>query len=273
MNLNWFESILYGLISGISNLLPISSKAHQELALLFFGAKSADPVRNLIVHIALLCAVYFTCRPMFEQLARENASRRGRGFVSRQRFDLRLIKSATLPMLVVIVVLSYVFGGASGNLLAISGLLLLNGILLFIPGRMMQGNKDARAMTQLDAILIGVCGGIGVVPGLSGVGAITGASISRGADRQQSLNWAFALSIPALLALSVLDIIQIFSSDGIPFWNSFLTYLLSGLGAFCGGYIGVRLARLFMSRTGFSSFAYYSWGASLLSFLLYLFAV
>ncbi len=276
MNLNWFESILYGIISGISVFLPISSIAHQELALLFFGARSFDPVRNLIVHISLLCALYFTCGPMFEQLRRETKLRSGRhnrGFSSRYRLDLRLVRTATLPMLVGFVVLSYIFAGVRGNLLAISGLLLINGLLIFIPGRMLQGNKNAGNMTQFDAVLIGLCGSIGAIPGLSTVGGITGVSVCRGADRQQALNWAFMLSVPVLAAFSVLDIVQIFTVDGILFWNSMLTYILSGLGAFSGGYIGIRLATLFMSRTGFSGFAYYSWGASLLSFLLYLFAV
>ena len=276
MNLNWLQSILYGLIEGISNFLPISSKAHQDIALVLFGANSHDPVRNLIVHITLLCTVYFACRPMFEQLQRVTRQRRSRnqdGFSSRYRLDLRLVKTATLPLLAGIIVLSYIFTGISGNLMVISGLLLLNGIFLFMPGRMMQGNKDARSMTQFDAFLIGLGGCLGALPGFSGVGCVTGVSISRGADRQQSLNWAFILSAPAFFVLSVLDIIQIFSTDSIPFLHSFLTYLLSGLGAFCGGYVGIRLARLFMVRTGFSGFAYYSWGAALLCFLLYLFAV
>lgn len=276
MNLNWFESILYGLISGISEFLPISSKAHQDLALLFFGAKTHDPIHNLFVHIALLCSVYITCRPMFEQFQRENIqrnSRHHRGFASRQHLDLRLVKSATIPMLIGLLILSYIFSGLSGNLIVISGLLLLNGILLFIPGRMMQGNKDARSMSQLDSVLVGLCGSIGAVPGLSSMSGITGISIARGADRQQALNWAFLMSVPAFLAFSVLDIIQIFSAQGIAFWSNFLTYVLSGFFAFCGGCIGVRLAKLFMARAGFSGFAYYSWGASLLAFLLYLFAV
>ena len=230
----------------------------------------------VLLFCILFCALYFTCGQMFEQLRREyvqGSGRRNNVYPSRYRLDLRLVRTATLPMLVGIVVLSYIFKGVAGNLLAISGLLVINGLLVFIPGRMLQGNKNAGNMTQFDAILIGLCGSIGSVAGLSTVGGVTGVSICRGADRQRALNWAFMLSVPVLVTFSVLDIIQIFSAEGILFWSSLFTYFLSGLGAFAGGYVSIRLARLFISRAGFSGFAYYCWGAALLSFLLYLFAV
>lgn len=277
MNMGWLESFFYGMISGISEFIPISSNAHQRIAMLLFGVEQRDPVRDFVVHIALVFALYYSFKPMLEQLQRERRQRHSRnqhGFVSRSRMDLRLIKSATLPMLVSLIVLTYIFSSLDKNLLAISGLFLLNGLILFIPGRMMQGNKNSGAMTQLDALLLGIASGLGALPGISGIGSMTALSVGRGADRQQALSWAMMLSIPALLLLSCFDFVRIFAvGSAIPFWSSFFTYLLSAIGAFLGGYGGIKLAKLLMARVGFSGFAYYAWGASLLSFLLYLCAV
>lgn len=278
MNMNWLSSLFYGLISGFSEFLPISSKAHQSLFMLLAGAEQADPVRDLLVHIAIILSVYVVCRPMLEQLRRErrykSASRNQYSFATRYQSDLRLVRSATLPMLVVLIVTTYVFSFVNGNLLAISGFLLLNGLIIFIPGRMIQGNKDSRHMSQIDGIFLGLLAGCGAIPGVSGIGCFTSGAIARGADKQQAVNWAFLLSIPALVLFACQDVLGLFTQWGsIPFLSSFFTYLLSAIGAYFGGYGGIMLAKTIISRAGFTGFAYYCWGASLLSFLLYLFAV
>ncbi|MBR3978896.1 MAG: undecaprenyl-diphosphate phosphatase [Oscillospiraceae bacterium] len=271
MNMSWLESIVYGLISGISEFLPISSKAHQELAMLLFGVSQYDPVRNFVVHIALIFALYYACTPMFQQV--QGGRKSHNQYVSRQMIDKRLIKGATLPMVIGLIVLWYTVRGINGNLLICSGMLLINGVLLFVPGRMLQGNKDARSMSQLDSILLGFIGGLGSITGISRLGCQTGLAITRGADRQQALNWALNLSMPALVVFAFMDVLQMFTVDSIPFWSSFFTYILSAAGSFTGGYCAIKLVRLVMVRVGFSGFAYYSWGAALLTFLLYLFAV
>ncbi len=276
MNMNWLESILYGLISGISEFLPISSRAHQQIAMLLFGVEKPDPVRNFGIHISLIFSLLYTCKPLFEQLQyarNQRSSRNGYQFSSHYRQDWRFARSATIPMLIVLIAFSYIFRSGEGNLLITSGFLLLNGILLFIPGQMLQGNKKAGGMSQLDGVMIGAFGGLGAISGISRVGCLTGLSVARGADRQHAFNWALILCIPALVVLSFLDILQMFTAGPIPFWKSFITYLLSGIGAFAGGYGGLKLARVTMAQAGFSGFSYYCWGVSLLSFLLYLFAV
>jgi undecaprenyl-diphosphatase len=269
--MNWLESIVYGVITGVSELLPISSKAHQELAMLLFGVSQNDPVRDFFVHIAMIFALYYACASVFQQVRR--SPRSGYQFVTRQQVDNRFIRGAMLPMLIALIVIWYAVRGFDGNLLIYSGMFLLNGILLYIPGRMLQGNKDARSMSQLDSVMFGLIGGLGSITGVSRIGCQTGFAISRGANRQQALQWAFSLSMPALIALSLLDVLQMFSVDGIPFWASFFAYILSAAGAFLGGYCTIKLGQLIMTRVGFFGFAYYSWGAALLSFLLYLFAV
>lgn len=271
MNMNWFSSLIYGFISGISEFLPISSKAHQELSSFLFGVSQNDPVRDFVVHIAMLLSLYYACVPLFQQVRK--APRSGYMHVTRQLVDKRFVSNATLPMLIGLIVLWYVVRGTNGNLLICAGMLLLNGILLYLPGRMLQGNKDSRSMSKIDSVLFGLIGGLGSVSGLSRVGSQTSLAIARGADRQQALNWTLQMSMPALLVLSFFDILQMFTVGNIPFWTSFFTYILSAVGSFIGGYCGIKMAKIVMERIGFFGFAYYSWGAALLTFLLYLFAV
>ena len=271
--MNWLESLIYGLVSGIAEFLPISSQAHQKLLLHFFGEAHPDPVRNLLVHIALIISVYTGCRSLIDQIRREQRQQIRSVRIRKSRFlmDARLVKNAAIPMIVGIFILSNIFN-TELSLLGTAGFLFLNGLVLFSSDRMMQGNKDVRSMTYWDSLLMGVSAALSVFPGVSRVACSTTASISRGAQRQNALNWALLLSIPALIALGCMDVLKIFSGGygNISFWGNFLGYILSASSAYIGGVYSIKLITFFAVNVGFSGFSYYCWGASLFSFLMYL---
>ena len=273
--MSWLESLIYGLISGIAEFLPISSQAHQKLLLHFFGEPNPDPVRDMLVHIALVLSVYSGCRSLIDQIRREqkqqNRSAAARIRNSRVIMDARLAKNATIPMIIGMLIFSYIFN-TELSLLGTAGFLLINGLVLFAAGRMMQGNKDVRSMTYWDSLLMGVSAGFSAFPGVSRIACTTSVSISRGAQRQNALNWALLLSIPALIALGCLDVLKIFSGgyENRSFWGNFLGYILSALSAYFGGIYSIKLVSFLVVNVGFSGFSYYCWGASLFSFLMYL---
>lgn len=273
MNLNWLESIFYGLISGIAEFMPISSKAHQSVWLHLCGSDMMDPVRNLLVHVGLFLALYANLKTTLDNLRRDGRLRAGKRnypYRSRGLYDVRLVKNASLPMLIGLLVFTYAFK-AEENLLLTAIFFVLNGIIIFLPGRMLQGNKDANSMSFFDSILLGVSGALSAFPGLSRIGCTTSTAIARGASRQNASYWALLLSIPALIILIGLDLLGIITfAASIPFWQSFPSYILSALFAYIGGYLGIRIMKFLSVRVGFSGFAYYSWGAGLFTFLLYL---
>lgn len=270
--MNWLESIIYGIVSGLTAFLPISSDAHQMLLRKLFGIEMPDPVRELLVHAAILASIFFGCRAYLEQLQRERRTRYTRGVRSKPRLlaDFRLVRTAAIPMLIGILLIFFSLR-SSANLLLTSAFLLLNAVILFVPERMMVGNKDARMMSSLDGLLIGAAAGLSALPGISCVGVIASVSVMRGASRQHALNWAFLLCIPAFSALLGFDFLSIFSGIGVqPFWNNLLGYILGTAGAYIGGYFSIVFLKSVTVRAGYSGFAYYSLGAALLSFLMYL---
>ena len=277
MNMSLLESLIYGLISGFTEFLPVSSQAHQNLLIQLYGIDTPDPIRDLITHLSIFLALFSGCRVMLEHLRRERKlqlhKRRSYGSSPRILLDTRLVKNAAIPMLIGLLILSYVVNSNS-SILFTAIFLLINGIILYMPSRMMQGNKDARSMTAFDSIFIGIAGALSAFAGISRVGCTTSAATARGAERQKALDWAFLLSIPALIALLGIDVLKIIShSGGISFWGSLFSYLLCAAGAYCGGYLSIMLMKFLTVRIGFSGFAYYSWGAALFTFILYLTAV
>ncbi len=277
MDLNWFESLIYGLISGVTEFLPISSQAHQRLMLQLFGVDISDPVRDLFIHIALLFSLYSGCRTLFDQVKRDRRiQQRKRSNTYRYShiaLDMRLVKSASAPMLLAMVALYY-FRAKDVSLLTLALFLLINGIILFAPDRMLQSNKDVRSMSVMDSILIGFSGALSVFPGVSRMGTIISSSVARGADKQHALNWGFLLSVPAIILFIGIDLFTIFTFQvDINFWSNFFSYILSAAFSYLGGYISIRGLKLLVSNMGISGFCYYSWGAALFTFIIYLTAV
>ena len=274
--MRFFESVLYGVLSGLAEFLPISTQAHQVLCMQLFGAVQREPLRDLFVHIALIFALYHSCKALFDRISREqsvmqqSARKKMRLTPGKALFDLRLVRTAAIPMLLVSFI--YLFAGKwESNPTAVSILLVINGIILIIPEYMRHGNRDARAVSTIQAVLIGIASGLSAFPGISRIAGSISMSTACGADRQNTANWALMLSIPALAICILFDIINFFviGFAGLTFLG-FLGYLVSAIVAYFAGYFCIVLFRFLSEKAGFVVFAYYSWGAALFMFILYL---
>ena len=263
--------LFYGFISGLTEFLPISSQAHQALLLHMLGYEQRQPLMDLFVHIGLLVAVFLGNRTQFLRIRRlQNLHSRRRSKGSNQSQDMRIVKSAALPMLI-IMLLYLIADRFAFQSVPLSILFIINGILLIIPEHMRHGNKDARLMSGFDGILLGIFSALSFLPGISRVGAGMSYTVARGADRQHAVNWIMLLSVPALLLFIIFDIVGLFSIGVIEAsFGSVIGSILSAVTAFIGGYLSIVSLRTLADKAGFSGFAYYSWGIALFTFVLYL---
>lgn len=264
------QSIVYGLISGLSELMPVSSQAHRVFLRELFGVPN-DPVMDMLIHLSVLVSIYFGARNLIESYQRERRllTRRSYSRNGNKAYMHRFVRASGLVFAVLVVIFTYL-GEKSYSFLTISLFCLINGILLFVPDRMMQSNKDASHMTVIDSFLFGLFGALSAFPGFSRIGASTAYAIARGADRQHALNWALLVSIPALILLTVIDFIAIFTAVPAITLVTIIGYLLAVVAAFVGGYYSIIIMKFLAVKVGFTAFAYYSWGMALFSFVLYL---
>lgn len=272
--MNWVQCIILGLISGLSEFIPASVTAHQRIVTLLFGVNESDPVRGLIIHIFSLAALIIAWRGPIDVLRREDrmAARGTKVYnrIYRGNMDFRFLKTAAVPLLIGMVVLLY-FGFNDISFISTAAVLIINGFILFLTERLLQGNKDARLMSGLDAIMVGAGSALSVIPGFSRIGICTSICIMRGADRKHALNWAYILSIPALL-LQILSNLayMIFGGNSLVLSTGVFGYFLVAIGAFVGAYISIIFMKHLITNRGIPVMAYLSWGAALFVFVLYL---
>ena len=269
------QSIIYGLIIGLTEFLPISSRGHQLLLKEIMGVQTPTPLADILIYTAMVFAMIVSSKSYIFKILRysHGGSRRPsrNHHIDRAvRFDLRLIQGSLLPMIIVMS-LQLITKSFCDSLLFVALMFTLNGVILYFPEHIAHGNKDASKLSALDGVLLGVCRALSVIPGLSGVGASISCSLSRGADIRKSINWILLISIPALICMIVLEIIGIFISGiGIISFAVFVGYLLAAMVAFAATLGGIYLIRYVAAHSTFSGFAFYCWGAALLSFILYL---
>lgn len=277
MDLNWLEALLYGLVSGITEFLPVSAQAHQMILLNLFGYSESNGLLNLFVHIGMFAALAVTSGGYIKKIYKEyklsknNRRRRKRELNFQAVFDIRFVRIACIPALI-----GFIFYGKTlqwENTVPIVALFMLfNGIILFIPMYMSRGNKDSRNMSALDGILFGLGSALSVLPGVSRIGTGFSLAAMRGADTQHAYKWCLILSVPMLLVLSCFDIYRIFAVGLAQIEFMFvLKCILSAVATYFSATVAITFMKTLTSRSGLASFSYYSWGAALFAFILYLY--
>lgn len=274
--MNWFESIVFGLISGLSDVLPVSSQAHKAILLKLFGENAENPLLRLFIHAGILAALYYCCSNHIQRISRQlrlsriPKKKRKRPLDVRTIMEFKLLRMMVIPVLLSLLV--YPHTSAWGNKLNLTALfLLLNGLILFLPNLMATGNKDARSMSALEGLLMGLGGGLSVLPGVSSVGAANAIASVCGAERMFALNLTYLMHMVLTLGLIAFDAAAVIAAglSGLTI-GALLTDIFAALAAFAGAFAGIQAMRMLAVNIGFSIFAFYSFGAAVLSFVLYL---
>ena len=55
--MSFMNSVIYGLISGLTEIFPVSAQANQMVMRQLFGVAQKEPIRDVLIHIAVLLAV------------------------------------------------------------------------------------------------------------------------------------------------------------------------------------------------------------------------
>ena len=276
MNLNLLESLLYGFVSGLAEILPVSGQAHRNLMLQLLGESGEQALLRFMIHVGILAALYYSCQNHIlriiraQKLARVPKRRRKRPLDMRSLMDLSLLKTMAVPVLLALLL----YGKASAlsdKRILVSVLLFLNGVVLYVPQFLPGSNRDSRTLSRVEGLWMGLGGALSVLPGISTTGSCASVASVCGVDKAYGLNMTFLLAMVMTAGLLVHDVLAIISAGlaGISFL-AVLGYILAGLASFAGAWLGVRVMRVLTANRGIGVFAFYCWGLSLFTFILYL---
>lgn len=278
MELSWFESCVFGLFSGLLDMIPVSADAHSILLLKFFGVKASSDVLNLLIHSAVLAALFYSSQTHLIRmrracaLARVPKRKRKRPLDIRSMMDWSMLKTMLVPAVLGVFFRKYTMGLHS-NLMLISLFLFVNGLILYVPQFFPTSNRDSRTLSRIEGLLMGLGGTIAAIPGISAIGATTSIASVCGVDRTYGLNMALMMNMGITLGLVVYDVFGIISNGAAGLSLLVLIrYIFSAAAAFGGAMIGIQWMRRLAAGHGFSLFGVYCWGLALFTFILNLIA-
>ncbi len=267
-----FEAIIYGIIQGIAEFLPISSSGHLALAQNFtqkFSGAAIDSGSNFTFNIALhlatlvsVCVVYRKdvlglIKGFFSLVKKLFTGKLKDGLDKGEKLFLMLCV-ATLPLVPVkLLGLDESVEALSGISWAIGSLLIINGLMLYISDRLATGGTTAENGGFLRPLGVGCMQAlIGILPGISRSGStITGGKIF-GYTREEAVRFSFLMSIPAILGACVFELPDMFKQG----FNmaDFAPIIVGAIVAAVVGFFAIKLLQYLTKNKSFTFFAVYS---------------
>ena len=278
MDLNWMESVIYGFLSGLMDIVPLSAQAHRILLMKFFGISGGTDVMRLAVHIGVFGGLYYSCQSQIVRINRARAlarvpkRRRKRPLDTRSLMDWSMLKTMLIPMVIGLFLYKY-NTAMRDNLLLVAIFLLVNGIILYVPQFLPGSNRDSRTLTRLEGFLMGLGATASTLSGISAVGAAVSIGSVCGVERGFCLSMALMMNLALNLGLAIVDVFTLFTNGlGVFSFGILIRYLATGLTAFGGCLLGIKIMRILSGNHGYSGFAFYCVGLSLFTFILNLMA-
>lgn len=269
------KAIIFGIIQGLTEFLPVSSSGHLALFQNILGMENPDELIafNVLLHFGTLVAVFVMYRKDILPLIPAFFTMMGKVFKGKFKLDeynynerfVLLIIIATIPLFPAAIIedkISFI----SGYLSVVGSILVINGAVLLFSDKLSRGNVTIGEATPKKAIFIGVFQGFAaLLPGLSRSGStITGGLLS-GFDRQSAVKFSFIMSLPAILGACVLKLPDLFESTtdtaqiGI--------YIAGAAAAAIVGFLAMKLLTYISKKSNFKGFAYYCFGAGILAII------
>ena len=270
-----WNAIVLGLVQGVAEFLPISSSGHLSIMNNLFDMSTVDNGHvffDVLLHFGTLSSIFVVYWQDLVHMVQEVLGLVNLGPLAGQRQArypfarlFIMIVCASLPMLLVVPIKDRLDALFYQNIF-IGVMLILTGCILYVSDRMQQGRKTEANMTILDAVIIGLCQCVAVIPGLSRSGTTITAGIATGLRRDFAVKFSFLLSVPAVLGASILSLVEAVQK-GINV-ASVPAYLLGMLAAMISGIITISIFRKIFDNGKFGGFSYYCWVMGVLSIIL-----
>ncbi len=258
------EAVVYGIVQGVAEFLPISSSGHLALAQNFFGTGSAEEFFgfNILLHFGTLIAVFVMyykdvwdlIKGFFALCARPFSGRAKSALQFHEKLFL-MVCAATAVLVPAALASDYVESLADISW-AIGVLLVINGFMLFVSDKLNKGENSLENSTVLRTFYIGVFQLFGILPGISRSGSTITGGLLNGLNRKDAVRFSFLMSIPAILGANLLEL---FGSEGSIFADvGVLPCLIGMLAAALSGMLAIKILQFFASKKSFTPFAVYS---------------
>lgn len=256
------QSILMGIVQGLSEFLPISSSAHLVFTSNFYKVfkgieiveqSNQEVFLDIMLHLGTLIAVLIFFRKEIWAICKALISN------DRNNSDFKTGVYIILGT-VITVLIAFPLSEVAEFLVfkpeIVGGLLIFTGILLLSSEAWAKKHPDKKEVTLKNSVLIAIAQGLAALPGFSRSGLTIATGLFSGVDRTTAARYSFLLSIPIILGASmVYPLVKLDFAEVVTYnWVSIIAgTIVSGI----VGYICIKYFLKFVSKFSLGIFGYY----------------
>ena len=245
------DSIILGIIQGLTEFLPVSSSGHLELGKAILGDNSV-PEESLLFTVVLHFATALSTIVIFRKDIIDIIKGLFKpGINENQRFAGKIIISMIPAVIVGLFFeeqLEQLFGG---NIMLVGCMLLVTAVLLFLADKAKSTNKE---VSFKNALIIGISQAIAMLPGISRSGATISTSVLLGNDKTKAARFSFLMVVPLIFGKIAKDLV----GGDLSFESQNITALGAGfVAAFISGLFACTWMIALVKKSKLSYFAIY----------------
>lgn len=251
-----FQAIVYGIIQGVGEFLPISSSGHLVVLPYLFNWKDQGLAFDIALHVGTLIAVVaFFWKDWINLLFK--------GVTKPKSKDGKIfwyLVLATIPAGVIGILFDDKLEGIRETnrelyTMLIGFMLITIGLILFFADKYAKNKKNKKEIDKLslkDSLIIGASQALAVIPGTSRSGITMSTGLFRGLSREASARFSFLLSTPVIAAAGLLSLFDIKDAniELLPFVVAIFTSMIVG-------FLTIKFLLKFLQKHGFKPFVIY----------------
>jgi undecaprenyl-diphosphatase len=256
------QAIILGVIQGLTEFLPISSTAHLVLVPEFLGWEDAL-LTSLPFDVALHAGTLLSVLICFRRDIMD--------MLTIERRRLWLLALATVPAGVAGLTLEDYVSGVLRGPGVIGVMLIAFGAVMLVADRVGTRTRGLSSMGVRDALVIGLCQALALVPGVSRSGATISAGLFMGMRRDEAARFSFLLSLPVISGAILLEGRKLFTASA-PGGSVDMALVSAGFAAsFLTGIVAIRFMLRFLVDHRLDSFVVYRFvlGGFILGWLMF----
>lgn len=241
--MNIIQSVIYGLVEGLTEFLPISSTGHLIIVSKLLG-DSSDFIKTFEIVIqlgAILAVVAIYGKKLLTNLE------------LCKKIIVAFMPTAILGLVFYKIIKQYLLG----NIWVVAIAMLVGGIFILFFEKWHKKKPvsvETSEITYKQAGLIGLAQSLAMIPGVSRSAATIIGGLALGLDRKQIVEFSFWLAVPTMAAASGLDLLKNYQA----FTGNQVIYLLTGfVVAFMSAYAAIKVFLKYIQSHDFVPFAIY----------------
>lgn len=255
-----WHAIILGVIEGITEFLPISSTGHLTIAEKMLGYSISDSSITAFTAIIQSGAVLATVVYFWKDISRVLMAWIRGLFVNKYRknSDYKYgwaIIIGSIPIAIVGILFKDEIETVLRSLWFVAIALILWSLVMWWADKKAKQNLHEEDITWRDTLAVGIAQCLALIPGVSRSGATMSAGLLRNFDRVAVTKLSFFLSIPALSAAGILQIISKHSAIGASV--GWMATIIATLISFIVAYISVAWLLKFVAKHDYSVFIWY----------------